>query len=237
MKKHTFYYLFLLFSISPILCAQQKLSASEVLNKAVENYKNKTYISYNSNYSLYRDYNTKKVYEQYQGIVLRKNGVNYIKIKNTEFVSFNDYGLKISHDQKSVLLQKGNDKNGESPMSIEAYTKGFSMKLLPSNSNYYVCELSPPKISQIMLHRVLLYINKADYSISKQVLYLVERTEFVDDNGKTTYTVPRLEISFSKREKNEVKDIALTSKANYFTQKGDQIVLSKKISKYKLFKS
>lgn len=216
---------------------QQKLSATQILNKTIEAYKSKSDLSYNSNYSLFKDYKTKIAYEQYYGVVLRKKGVNYVKIKNTEFVSFSDYGLKINHDQKAVLMEKGKTEPKESPMSIEAYTKDFTAKLLPSDGNYYICELSPPKVSQIMLHKVLLYINKTDYSISKQVLYLVEQIETVGTKGKTEYSVPRLEISYSKREKNEARDNALLTKANYFTQKGGQIVLSKKISKYKLFKS
>lgn len=237
MMRKVYLYLLLLHFAIPFVQGQQKLTASQVLDKAIEVNKAKTYISYNSNYALYKDYKTTSPYETYDGVVLRKNGVNYLRIKNTEFVTFNDYGLKINHDQKAVVMEKGNSNIKELPTSVESYTKGFKSKLLPSDGQYYICELNPPKISQIMLHKVVLHIKKSDFSVAKQVLYLVEKMEVKNKSGLTEYSVPRLEISFKKREKNETKDNVLTLKANYFTQKAGQITLSKKLSKYKLFKS
>ena len=60
--------------------------------------------------------------------------------------------------------------------------------------------------------------------------------ESLDANGKIKETIPRLEIVFSPRVKNEVKDNLLIKKDNYFTEKGSDVVVSKRFSKYQILK-
>jgi hypothetical protein len=88
-----------------------------------------------------------------------------------------------------------------------------------------------------MLHKVIFHIRKTDYSIAKETLFLIEKMESKDAKGKYVYTVPRLEITFSPRPKNEQQDNLLVKKENYFIEKGNTIVVSKRLSAYKLYKS
>lgn len=217
---------------------QEKRTALQVLQKASEVFNKQEYVTYNSTYALYLDYKTDKVYEQYSGIVLKKNNVNYYKIKQTEFVSFNDYGLKINNEQKALMVQKGNELNETSPLALNSYLKGFQVKFIETNNKlFYVCELTPPKVSQLMLHKVIFYINKTDFSIGKQKLFFVEKMQSKNNKGVSVYTIPRLEINFTKRVKNESKDNLLVTKSNYLTIKGNTFILSKKLASYKLYKS
>lgn len=170
-------------------------------------------------------------------MILRKNNVNYFKIKSTEFVAFKNYGLKIDHEEKALVIEKNAATMHESPLSLSNYMKGFNSRFIESNEKYYVCELTPAaKISQIMLSKIVIYIKKADYSISKQVLFFVENMESLDANGKIKESIPRLEILFSPRVKNEVKDNLLIKKDNYFTERGSDIIVSKRFSKYQILK-
>lgn len=213
------------------------MPAMQILKKAAEVYNKQEYVSNNSKYALYLDYTSRKIYEQYTGVVLRKNNVNYFKIKNTEFVAFNNYVLKINHDQKAIIIERQTREMEESPLSLTNYLKGFNAKLIQTDEDNFICELTPSKISQIMLSKVIIQIQKKDYSIVKQTLFFAEKMESKNAKGKSIYTVPRLEIVFSPRAKNEKRDNLLVAKENYFTGKDNQIVLSKRISAYQLFKS
>lgn len=235
--KNTFYSLLFVFVFSCVYSQQGKMTAMQVLKKATEVYNRQEYLSYNSKYALYLDYTSKKIYEQYSGIVLKKNNINYFKIKNTEFVSFKNYGIKINHDEKAIVIEKQSGEMEESPLSLDNYLKGFDSKLILTNKEYFICELTPPKISQIMMSKVVLYIKKSDYSIAKQLLFFVEKMESKNAKGKTIYTVPRLEISFIPRTKNEKIDNFLVAKENYFIEKNNEIIVSKRLSAYQLFKS
>lgn len=235
--KNGFYSLLFLFVFSCMYSQQEEMTGLQVLKKAIEVNNKQQYLSYNSKYALYLDFTSKKVYEQYTGIVLKKNNVNYFKIKNTEFVTFKNYGLKINHDQKAFVIEKQTGEMEESPLSLTNYLKGVDSKLIQSNATHFICELTPSKISQIMFSKILIYIKKSDYSIAKQSLFFVEKMESKDSKGKTIYTVPRLEITFSPRAKDEKRDNVLVTKENYFAERNNEIIISRRLSAYQLFKS
>lgn len=232
-KNKIFGFMFL-FIFSCLYSQEEKMTAMEVLNKAAEAYNKQAYVSYNSKYTLYLDYTTKEVHEQYNGMILKKDNVNYFKINNTEFVSFKNYGVKINHDEKALSIEKDSNSMEESPLSLTNYLKGFESKL-KSNKEFFICELKPSKISQIMFSKVVIYINKSDYSIGKQELYFVEKMESKDAKGKTIATVPRLEIVFNAKTKNQKNDDFLINKENYFSVNNNKIVVSKRLSAYKLY--
>lgn len=234
---NAFYSLLFVLVFSCMYGQKQKMTALQVLKKAIEVNDSQEYLSYNTKYALYLDYTSKKIYEQYTGVILKKKNINYFKIKNTEFVTFKNYGLKINHEQKAIVIENQAGEIEESPLSLANFLNGFNSKLIQSNPTYFICELSPTKISQIMLSKVILYIKKSDYSIAKQSLFFVEKMESKDAKGKSIYTLPRLEIVISPRKKDNKKDDFLLTRENYFTEKNNEIVISKRLSAYQLFKS
>jgi hypothetical protein len=236
--KNKFYGFMFLFIFSGLYAQQEKTTAMQVIKKATEVYNKQEYLSYNSKYALYLDNTSQKIYEQYNGVVLKKNNINYFKIKNTEFIAFKDYDIKINHDEKAIVIENGaTNEMQESPMSLDNYLKGFDSKLILTNKEFFICELTPAKISQVMLSKIVIYIRKTDYSIAKQSLFFIEKMESKDAKGKTIYTAPRLEISFKPRNKDSKRDDLLVNKENYFTEKSSQIIVSKRLSAYQLFKS
>ncbi|WNM19472.1 hypothetical protein [Flavobacterium capsici] len=218
--------------------AEKMLRVEEVFSLAEKAVTEDKYVSYETSYKLYLDYEAKEIFEEYKGVFVKKNNINYLKIKNTEFVTFTKYALKINHDEKAISINSHQETNTQqNPFSISDYLKSFPEKKIKIEGNNYVCELKPSKISQIMFSKIIVYINKTDYSVVKQKFYYVEKMESNDKNGKLRYSTPRLEITFTRRPKNPELDTKLLKQENYFTEAKGNIMLSKKLSKYKLFKT
>ena len=235
---NNFFSAFFIIFFSFLFVQQTETNALVILKKATETYSNKEYINYSTTYNLYVDYKAKKVYEHYFGIVQKDKNVNYFKVKNTEFIVFKKYSVKINHDQKAMIIGDNNKQIQQSPMSLLGYLKGFKYKLINTNLDTYDIELVPAnKISQLMLGKVILSIKKSDFSLVKQTVFYIEKMESKDEKGKIVQTIPRLEIVFKKRISSEAQDNLVLKQENYFTEINNKIVVSKKLSKYKLFKS
>lgn len=237
-NKKSFFGLLSLFVFSGLYSQEAKMTVLQIIKKATETYVDQKYINYNTTYNLYLDYKAKKVYEQYFGIVLKKDNINYFKVKNTEFVVFKKYGVKINNDQKAMIIGENKDDIQQSPISLLNYLEGFKYKFINPNADTYECELVPAnKISQIMIGKVILSIKKSDFSLNKQTVYYIENMESKNNNGKIVQSIPRLEIIFSKRIKNDKQDNLLLRQESYFTLASNKIVVSPRLSTYKLFKS
>lgn len=227
-------YLFLLFF--SLAYSQEKLSVSQILKKTSEYYAKNDYLSVTTKYTLFTDYTTKIPETEYSGMIVRKGNVEYYKIYKTEFIDFKDVSLKINHEQKAVAIQRVKNANDNSPLEINQYLKGFNYKL-ESKKDEYICYLTPSaRISQIMFHKIVLYISKTDYSIKKQIFFMIEKMDSKDKNGKNKQTVPRLEVVFTARKKIPKEDAFLLNRDNYFTEKGQNITMSKKLASYQIYK-
>lgn len=236
-KKYIFSF-FSLFYLVVLYSQQHKMTALQIITKATETYKSNNDINYNTTYNLYLDYKSKNVYEQYKGIVLKTKDVSYFKVKNTEFVVFKKYAVKINHDQKAMIIGEKSTEFQQSPLSLINYLKGFKYRLINPNPDTFECELVPAnKISQIMIGKVILSIKKTDFSLAKQTIFYVENMESKNKKGQIVQSIPRLEILFTKRSKNDKQDKLLLTQENYFTLINNNIVVSPRLTKYKLFKS
>lgn len=217
---------------------QATMTPLQILKKATEIYSSQEYINYSTTYNLYLDYKSKKVHDQYTGIVIKENNINYFKIKNTEFIIFKKHSVKVNHDQKAMIISDNTKQAQQSPMSLLGYLKGFNYKLINENSETYDVELIPAsKISQIMLGKVILSIKKSDFSLAKQTIYYIENMESKDPSGKIVQSIPRLEIIYVKRNSSTAQDKLLLNQENYFSENNNKIVVVGRLSKYKLFKS
>lgn len=205
----------------------------EILKKSTASLENSSSVSMTSNYKLYAGHSSKLLVEQYSGLVLKKGTTTYFKIGNTEFVSFGKTSMKISHDQKAIVMNY--NKTEESPLSLSSYMKGFSTKLIEDPS-FYICELKPASISQFMFSKVLLYISKKDYSIAKQELFFVEQAQRADTNGTPVTYLPRLEIAFKPRPTG-LSDSNRLRRETYYSEVNKKVVLSERLASYRIFQS
>lgn len=231
-KKRLIYFLLLFFAMAQ--AQQKKLTAIDVLNRASAQFKKVETISYDTNYILYEDFTSQNVVEKFSGIILKKNNVYYFKLKDTEFVTIGNVGLKINHKQKAIVIEESKNDIDSSPFDLEKFTKGFDSKLIESDSKVYICEFTPPKISQVMITKAIVHIDKSDFSIVKQIVYTANQSGFVEEKVKTKTKIPRLEITYTKRP-IQAKDNELTLSENYFTVKKGEIILNPKWNSYTKF--
>ncbi len=228
----------IIFVLFPVIFLGQELkTAKEVMEKVTNSYSKTTKLSYLTHYNLYTNYKDIKPKESYGGMILKNGEVNYCKIQNTEFISFKNCSVKVSHSEKVVLYSEG-DLDGvmQSPVETALYLKEFK-GILKTTPSHYICEFSPKKITQIMASKIIIYVDRKDLKITKQIMYLAQKMESKNSKGKIIETSPRIEISYQKRKSDDKKDSFLTSKESYFTKKGNDIVLAKRLLAYQLFKS
>lgn len=227
-------------SIALLLCApiahaqETKETVQSLIKKAGDAYNSKNYFSYTIMCRMYRNHQADVASENYQGILLKKNGVYYYKIKDIEFLNFTDSSIKISNSEKAFVI--GEAQSPVNPLTSIANLKGFTTKL-KQNKQEWICELVPAKLSQMMISKMLVYINKADYSITRQETYFLQGVPKKDAKGKTVMELPKMEVDFVPRPKQPEKDDWLVNKSHYFSMKGTKVILSKKFSAYKLYKS
>lgn len=225
--KSFFYVAFLCCSL--FVTAQNKQETVEsIMVKASEKFASNPYLTYNLKYALYKD-NSKKPFESYTGFLLKRDNIFYHKIKETEFITFPDFSVKINKDEKAILI--GKKLKNDFPLDLKKYLKAFRSKLLKSDNTTWTCELVPDKISQIMMGKIIMVINKSDYSISKQFLYVLNTLE----DGKKTPDM-YIEIVFSPRTKDKKLDDFLIDQNNYFSKTGNNIKTAPRFKEYHLYK-
>lgn len=204
-------------------------TAKQILKKASEKLQSDAYFSAFTKYSLYPDHKSSKAKEEYSGMILKKNGIYYYKIKNTEFVGFKDYAVKVSKDEKAMQIEKSAENTF--PINIESLLKGYDLKLTGNDKAYWICEITPPKVSQSAFSKMTVFIRRKDYSIAAQKIYFFGSVQ--DDR-----IVPgqRLEAVFSERKPSQL-DAFLVNEKNYFTRSGKEIKPAERFKGYKLYKT
>lgn len=225
--------------ITALLCfgsnaQNNNLSAREVFQKAIDKYKKQNYLSLRTHYKSFKHYTDTKPSEIFYGETILKNDISYSKVKDVEIVTFNDYVLQISNSAKTVVVDK--NKIGKSqldPFQFESYLKNFETKVT-TDSNDYICTMIPKKFAQIMLNQVVIYINKHDFTVRKQEIFLLKQMPHKNSKGKIVSDIPKIEMIFSMREKKEAKDNQLLTKSSYFKIIKNNFVLAQRFSNYKL---
>jgi hypothetical protein len=176
-------------------------TVNDVLNKMNATLTGASPVHYNTKYNLYRDAKSKIIYESYSG-QFQKTSANevYMKIDNTEFVNTGKRALRVNHKQKAILI-----------MDPQPITTGdFDMKKLAElckitsfkdYKSFWEIIFVPNEFSGLTYSRIQLIINK-NYTVSKQVFFYNTGLDFSKDYRKSDVSQPRLEILYSKYDKN-----------------------------------
>lgn len=225
-KRHLFY-IFLFFSTYSF--SQQNLTVEKIFDLVENSYKNVAKYSYKVNYSFYVNEKSTKASESYEGLVLKFNSIKYQKINDVEFVDFGDKNVMLNHKEK--LIQVSKIENTNSPVLIKTYLNMFPVHKLVEEKSQFVCTLSSGKINQTNIDRIIFFIDKKTYSIKKQTFIYLGVNE---STNKNTINNPRLEIVFIPRKINDIGDLELVKKSNYYTIQSNNIVTSNKYKTYKL---
>lgn len=190
-------------------------------------------LQYKSHYTLYRDYDSKKIEESYKG-TFYKNVSNevYAKIGETEIISSRTAFLKISHQEKAIQILN----------PIPNYMGDFDIKPLLDRCRiekfldykaYWEITLSAKPYSSLAYSKIVVQISK-DYLLRKRIFYYNAAVNFSKDYRRADPHYPRLEVTNSDYSRNPIK-AGIFESSTYFTRSGTkQIVLSEKLKKYEI---
>lgn len=187
--------------VSGLAINAQEIKASELLKKVETHYKNTKTFNLDVEYAMYKGYTGTHRTESYMGSMYKNNEVTQIKVLGSEIVQFPKAQLTINNDYKTVTYNEITDKTlQQSPLDISAFLNFYKVVSTEVSGSTIIQELVV-KNSQLPIpyNKIILHINKQDYSIKKQVLYLATKVPFIDDEGKSSQDVGRMVITFKTK--------------------------------------
>ncbi|MHC0439216.1 hypothetical protein [Flavobacterium sp. 3-210] len=214
-------------------CLAHAQTVNEVFQKLAKQYSLAKPLQYQSTYSLYKDFDSKKIEETYKGVYY-KNDRNeiYTKIGDTEILNSKAIYLKISNSEKAMEITN----------PIPNYAGDFEMKPLldlckiekfVDYKSYWEITLVAKPYSSLSYSKIVVQITK-NYFLQKQIFYYNTVINFSKDYRKPDPHYPRLEIIHKNFNRNAV-NASIFSTSTYFTTTAKkQIVPAEKLKKYEI---
>lgn len=208
-------------------------SVSEVFQKLGKQYSIPKPLQYKSSYALYKDFDSKKIEESYNGIFY-KNEFNevYMKIGDSEILNSKKVYLKINHSEKAIQILN----------PIANYFGDFDMKALLDlckvekfldYKTYWEITMVARPYSSLPYSKIVVQITK-NYFLQKQIFYYNTAVNFSKDYRSPDSHYPRLEVTNTNYNRNPVK-ASIFNSSTYFTISGKkQIILSERLKKYEI---
>lgn len=226
-------YFILVLMMTQLTFGQVK-TVEQVIKNAIDQYLKQDYATYGVQYASYKDYTTGVKEEDYTGFVVKYGTSHYAKVQDLELISVDGYGIQISHNEKYIAINKGAPVQQQGIVSILDYLKGFQTELKETDK-YYICVFTPATISQVMVNKVEVKVDKKTNTIKSQSIYFTEEVETKNEKGESEFNRPRMVVNYVHREKNMLKDKLLTIRSHYFSIKNNKIVLTKQFADYQLY--
>lgn len=226
----------LIFTIS-IAFSQEgdKKRITDIFNKTAQVYNSASIFQSSMKYSLYPTYTSKNSSEQYSGIAIKKDKEYYSKIGETEIISLSSCQIKVDNESKLMQYIKSEKQTKEnSVVEIKSYLTNFSTYAISSNEKEWICTLSTPSFSMIPYTKVVVHINKENYTISKQIFFLITTQKYKTKEGVIKEDYPRVEIVFNEFKTKDVIIGSLFSIQNYLSIDKNKVSPSNKYKGYKI---
>jgi hypothetical protein len=221
----------LLFLCSNTFLGQTKMSVPLLLEKVNQTYAENKDISYTTAYFIYKERNSKEVVDQYSGATINQGNIQYQRLNQSEYVNFGDCFVSIDHKEKKILV--ANQSRKKEISSVTSMLKLFDKSKLSQDKNYWICELAS-KGNGNQYDKLIIYISKQDFSLHKQLFYIIGSQEIVKNKKNIMLKNPRMEILFTKKNQNTASDELMLSMSYYFKMKNKKVILSSRFKKYKL---
>lgn len=214
-------------------CITHAQTAKDVLQKTAQQYSLAKPLQYKSTYKLYKDSNSKKVEESYNGSYF-KNAQNevYSKIGETEILNSKTVYLKISNPEKAVEISN----------PLPEYSGDFDIKPLldvckiekfTDHKTYWEITLTAKPYSSLSYSKIIVQITKG-YFLQKQIFYYSTAVNFSNDYRKPDPRYPKLEITNTNHNRNSVNAALFNSKTYFSTSANKQIILAERLKKYEI---
>ena len=214
-------------------------SVLDVLEKSLKSNEQLNTLYCNLDYKYFPTYKTKKATANYKGLLIKNNLDSFLKIKETVFITSHSSKttLKINKVQKVISVSDNLEEANTMDYltNLKTIINQFETKDLIDNTDSWMCVLTAPQMSQLPYSRVELYINKSDYMVTNQILYISAQFPYLDDNGKEVMANPRLEISVTDYKTSiSPKQKGLIEIGNYIIKNKAKITPVKVYENYKI---
>jgi hypothetical protein len=202
-----------------------------LLEKVNQTYAPNKDISYTTSYFIYKGRNSKEIVDHYSGQTVNQGSIQYQRLNQSEYVNFGDCFVSINHKEKKILV--ANQPQKKEPSLVTSLLKIFDKSKLSQDKDYWICELTP-RGNGNQYEKTIIYINKQDFSLHKQLFYTIGSQEIEINKKNIILKNPRMEIFFKKNNDKTALDEPMLSKAYYFSIKNKKIILTSRLKKYKL---
>lgn len=187
-------------------------------------------------YTLYEDFTSNRVLEKLSGISVKFKDRYYTKIGLTEFVFNSEHALKISNNEKVIIISKisPNDRLMNFDMT-ESLLDFFVCENIKDKDGVWECSFIPKRENSKEQHpytKCVLYIEKDNFQMLKQTLYFSKPINHNYKDKEQYVKNQRLEIDFKKTNKNIDFFKEKTLISNYVSLEGDEYKAQGKINDY-----
>lgn len=228
----SFFTSFFLLTVTVFCHAQKKWSVQEVITKAEQHYATAKQYSYDLDYCFYKNGFSSAIVDRYSGLLIKKDGVIYQKVNAAQSVNFSDCLVTLNPVDKVLFVSKKGNKTP--PVVLKQFLKMSKGTKLTGTKEHWICELTAGKEQRKEFTKIVIYVNKKDFSLNRQIFYTEGAQEIEKENKLILLKNPRLEILYSANSKAMAKYAPVLSKSYYFSTKNNKIIPSKRFQKYKL---
>lgn len=211
----------------------QAQSVNDVFKQLAKQYSLNKPLQYKANYALYKDFDSKKIEENYNG-AFYKNDLNevYMKIGDSEILNSKTVFLKINNTEKAIEILDP-VKNYFGDFDIKPLYELCKIESFLDYKSYWEITLVSKQYSSLPYSKIIVQISKS-YFLQKQIFYYNTAINFSKDYRSPDSHYPRLEITYSNFNRNPVA-ASLFSTSTYFTKSAkEKIILTEKFKKYKI---
>lgn len=214
----------------------QAQSVKEILEKvqqknAVFNYK------VSLKYRLYKGLSGDKILEEFNGVIIKEGTRYYNKIHHTETIMTKKFFVKVNHDEKAIIYAKKTiKKQTDNITDISKLLTHFENPNVKTKDEFWVVEMLTKEYSPLPFSKLVITINKKDYTVKKQVLILSQLTNFAKEIDKNDINLPRIEMLFKDYRITTKNDLTVFDKSNYISVNNNKIVASNNLKNYDIIK-
>ncbi len=200
----------------------QKPWVKELLNKVSNFYLNKSKYHIDMTFTMYRGIKGNAVTESYTATMEKNGSYSKNSISGTLVYRFPKAQVVVDNTSKKIIYSKPNTGTQNSPIDLKAYITHYEKSQVLDKGSQWVCEFvsTQNSFSKLPYGKVLLYINKSDYRVTKQILYFSNLIPF-QEKGTTDVVQDygRLHIDLAydfdmNIEKKELKHFILATASN-----------------------
>lgn len=214
-------------------------TATEILDKYIENKKAEKQFQADINYTLYKGLDGVKAFESYNGLLAKNNGTLYQKLGSMELVQGKDFIVKLNSEEKAMLIGYSSKPiyNNIDQLDNTQLLQVFDEKKLIDNGNTWKLILTSKSSELSQFFSIELYLRKSNLQPIKQVFIYSAISDFSAYNSKETkpnFDNPRLEIVYKNYRKTIDIDENLFKSSRYFIHSKNQITTTAEFKNFEI---